>query len=175
MDGSQLLKHPLTQKDSRLCLENLCPDPQTTYCYCHHRKQKTEEHDWGNADPAPRENLSLVSSGLLSGTDTWLAEQRGEIAPSSHLAAHKGRVFGLCRWTRAGDKRQRGCTRKIQLPAPLTWDQPHAAAIQPDFCHLPLVHTTQDMQPDPLRQRQILPRPSRINRVWPPTQLSRMG
>lgn len=133
-----------------------------------------------NADPAPRENLSLVSGGLLSGTDTWLAEQHGELLPRSHLAAHKGRVIGLCRQTTAGNKGWLEThTRKIQLPAPLTWDEPHAAAIQTDCvlrralptgdrtCHLPRVHAAQDRWPKPLRHQGMMPRSSRMNRIWP--------
>lgn len=83
-----------------------------------------------------------------------------------------------------------GHTCKIQLPAPLTWDEPHpaiqlpsschSAAIQPECilyralptadrnCHLPLVHVAQDRQPKPLGHRGTLPRSSRMNRIRPP-------
>lgn len=98
------------------------------YCYCHQRKQKIEQDDWGNADPALRENLSSVSCGLLSGVDTWLAEQHGELLPSSHPAAHKGRVIRLSRQTRAEDMRQ---GTYVQIPPPCALNLRPA----PRYCH----------------------------------------
>lgn len=104
---------PSNSKEGSLCMENTCPDPLTMYCYCHQRKQKIEQDDWGNADPALRENLSSVSCGLLSGVDTWLAEQHRELLPGSHTAAHKGRVIKLSRQTRAEDM---GQGTHVQIP-----------------------------------------------------------
>lgn len=139
-------------KEGSPCLENTCPDPETTtYCYCCHRKQKIEQDDWGNADPAPRQNLSSVSGGLLSGADTWLAEEHRELLPGPHLPAHKGRVIGLCGQTRAGKKvlGGGGHTRKNQLPTPLTSDEPYTAAIPPDCFAQSPPHQRQELPPSP--------------------------
>lgn len=106
------------------------------YCYCHQRKQKIEQDDWGNADPALRENLSLVSCGLLSGMDTWLAEQHRELLPSSHPAAHKGTVIKLSRQTRAEDM---GQGTHVQIPLACALNLSPALC----YCHPAWLHFAQ--------------------------------